>query len=249
MTSDPSRIADLEEWIRGKEGENLEFKSARTNFHFDELTKYCVAIANEGGGKSILGVTDERPRQIVGSKAFTQPERTRKGLCERIPLGIDFEQIDQGMNLIYEDLIKQSKPAPDFSRTDQYQVGLTMFGTVEDPAFVRFVEKVSKETTAFFHTHDWLLMVAASRGEKLPKESQGRINHLIDRGIIERGKGRTFMLSRKFYEFVGKAADYTRRKGLDREHNLALLKKHIDESGEAGAFTKKSVSRSESAMT
>ncbi|EMI22488.1 hypothetical protein RMSM_00587 [Rhodopirellula maiorica SM1] len=43
------------------------------------------------------------------------------------------------------------------------------------------------------------------------------------------------MLSRKFYEFVGKAADYTRRKGLDREHNLALLKKHIDESGEAGA--------------
>ena len=94
MTSDPSRIAALEEWIRGKEGENLEFKSARTNFHFDELTKYCVAIDNEGGGKVILGVTDERPRQIVGSKAFSQPERTRKGLCERIPLGIDFEEID-----------------------------------------------------------------------------------------------------------------------------------------------------------
>ena len=46
MTSDPSRIEALEGWIRGKEGENLEFKSARTNFHFDELTKYCVALAS-----------------------------------------------------------------------------------------------------------------------------------------------------------------------------------------------------------
>lgn len=440
MTADPSRIVALEEWIRGKEGENLEFKSARSNFHFEELTKYCVALANEGGGKIILGVTDERPRQIVGSKAFQQPERTRKGLCERIPLGIDFEEINhsdcapdsrvlvfsvpsrpvgvaiqhdghrwvrkedslvemsddrlrriysesghdfsadvcasvtpgdldglaienfrerwiakaekaedqeqarrvrslddaqlledvgaivdgkvtyaglilfgtnralsrnlaaaeivfeyrssdasgpaqdrkefrrgffsyydelwqqinlrndkqdfqeglfvtpistfnerpvreailnavshrdyqlggsifirqyprrleidspgglpvgitlenildrqnprnrriaeiltrcglversgQGMNLIYEDLIKQSKPAPEFSRTDQYQVGLTLHGTVQDPAFIRFVEKVSNETTASFHTHDWLLMSAASEARNCPK--------------------------------------------------------------------------------
>lgn len=51
-------------------------------------------MANEGGGRIILGVTDERPRQIVGSKAFQQPERTRKGLCERIPGGIDFEEIN-----------------------------------------------------------------------------------------------------------------------------------------------------------
>ncbi len=82
MSTDPARLAALEEWITDKEGENLEFKSVRNNFHFDELPQYCVALANEGRGRIILGVTDERPRQIVGSKAFTQPERTRKGLCE-----------------------------------------------------------------------------------------------------------------------------------------------------------------------
>ena len=139
------------------------------------------------------------------------------------------------MNLIYEELIKQSKPAPDFSRTDQYQVGLTLYGTVQDPAFVRFVEKVSKETTAFFSTHDWLLMSAASRGEKLPKGFENRVTRLIDLGIIERGKGRTFMLSRRYYEFVGNTGAYTRKKGLDREHNLALLKKHIDENAAVGS--------------
>lgn len=511
MSAAVNRIAALESWIEEKEGEILEFKSARNRYDFELMAKYCTALANEGGGRMILGVTDKRPRKITGSKAFEQPERTRKGLCERIPLAIDFEEIHhpdcaagsrvlvftiparpigipikydgrywmrqedslvemsedrlreifsesghdfsadvcpgltfadldpeaidsfrarwiakakkaedrpsvsrieslsdeqllidigamlnsgldgdgltyaglilfgerdaltkhlapaelifeyrptdasgpaadrkeyrqgffsyydqlwaqinlrndkqdfqdglfvtpistfnerpvreailnavchrnyqlggsifvrqfprrleidspggfpvgitlenildrqnprnrrvaeiltccglversgQGMNLIYEDLIKQSKPAPDFSRTDQYQVGLTLFGTVQDPAFVRFVEKVSKETTAFFSTHDWLLMAAASRGEKLPRQSETRINRLIDLGIIERGKGRAFPLSRRYYEFVGKPADYTRRKGLDREHNLALLLKHIDESGESGA--------------
>ncbi len=504
--NEAARIAALEEWVRDKEGEKLEFKEARNRFSFEDLAKYCAALANEGGGRIILGVTNDRPRQIVGSSAFEQPERTRKGLCERIPLAIDFEEIHhpncdagrtvlvftvpprpvgipikydgrywmrkedslvemsedrlreifaesghdfsadvcpgltlgnldataiedfrkrwlakaakaedlllverlrslsleqlladaeatiegqptytalilfgmqqsvsrhlaqaevvfeyrssdvsgpaqdrkeyrqgffgycdelwnrinlrndrqdfqeglfvtpistfserpvreailnavshrnyqlggsifirqfprrleidspgglpvgitlenildrqnprnrrvaeiltrcglversgQGMNLIYEELIKQSKPAPDFARTDQYQVGLTLHGTVQDPAFVRFVEKVSKETTAFFTTHDWLLMSAASRGEKLPKGFKSRVTRLMDLGIIERGTGRTFMLSRRFYEFVGEAGTYTRKKGLDREHNLALLKKHIDEHAATGA--------------
>ncbi len=504
--NEAAQIAALEEWIRDKEGERLEFKEAKNHFDIHDLAKYCAALANEGGGRIILGVTNNRPRQIVGSKAFEQPERTRKGLCERIPLGIDFEEIHhpdcgegrsvlvftvpprplgipikydgrywmrkedslvemsedrlreifaesghdfsadvcpgltiadleataiedfrkrwlakatkaedtpmaerlrslspeqlladaeaivegqptyaalilfgtrqavgrhlaqaeavfeyrssdasgpaqdrkeyrqgffgycdelwnqinlrndrqdfqeglfvtpistfnerpvreailnavshrnyqlsgsifirqfprrleidspgglpvgitlenildrqnprnrriaeiltrcglversgQGMNLIYEELIKQSKPAPDFARTDQYQVGLTLHGTVQDPAFVRFVEKVSKETTAFFTTHDWMLMSAASRGEKLPKGFESRVARLMDLGIIERGSGRTSILSRRFYEFVGKAGVYTRKKGLDRETNLALLKKHIDEKGAAGA--------------
>src|SRR5690606_13133174 len=109
-----------------------------------------------------------------------------------------------------------------------YQVGLTLHGTVQDPAFIRFVEKVSKETTAIFGTHDWLLMSAASRGEKLPRGVESRVARLMDLGIIERGKGRTYMLSRRFYEFAGKKGAYTRRKGLDREHNLALLLKHIE---------------------
>jgi len=151
---------------------------------------------------------------------------TRCGLVERS---------GQGMNLIYEELIKQSKPVPDFSRTDPYQVGLTLHGTVENPAFVRFVEKISNKTATFFNTHDWLIMSAASRGEKLPKGSENRVPRLIDLGIIERGKGRTLILSRKFYAYMGSPGVYTRRKGLDREHNLALLAKHISDNASEGS--------------
>lgn len=505
MTPNPARVALLEEWMRGKEGENLEFKRAENRFSFTELCQYCSALANEGGGKIILGVTNDRPRKAVGTRAFDQPERTRKGVCEQIPLAIDFEEVQhpdclpgsrvlvfrvpprpvgtpikydgrywmrkedslvemseerlreifaesghdfsadvcpgltlahlepvaiedfrrrwiararkaenealagqiaslghedlladvgavtdgnptyaalilfgtkqalgrhlaqaevvfeyrssdqsgpaqdrqeyrraffsyydelwtrinlrndkqnfqeglfihpiltfnerpvreavlnavshrnyqlggsifirqfprrleidspggfplgitvenildrqnprnrriaeiftrcglversgQGMNLIFEELIKQSKPIPDFARTDQYQVGLTLHGTVQDPAFIHFVEKVSRETSAAFSTHDWMLMAAAARDERFPRGSEGRAARLLDLGIIERVRGRAFMLSRRYYEFVGQPGAYTRKKGLDREHNLALLLRHIKESHGVG---------------
>jgi|GEM_PF-4857805 len=42
-------------------------KEAKQNYQFEKLVDYCVALANEGGGKIILGVTDKRPRRIVGT--------------------------------------------------------------------------------------------------------------------------------------------------------------------------------------
>lgn len=114
-------------------------------------------------------------------------------------------------------------------------MGLSLFGTVEDPEFVRFVEKVGRETTAAFGTHDWLLLAAVARDGKAPKGPQDRVQRLVDLGLIERVAGRRCVLSRKFYEFVGQKAAYTRRKGLDREQNLGLLLKHITDNAATGS--------------
>lgn len=87
-------ITELEKLMEGTEGENLEFKAARTHQGLDELTEYCVALANEGGGKIILGVTDKRPRQICGTTVFAQPEQTRNQLIQRLHLDISFDVIN-----------------------------------------------------------------------------------------------------------------------------------------------------------
>ncbi|MFO0845843.1 MAG: ATP-binding protein [Gemmataceae bacterium] len=506
MTTDPAKIAELEQWMKAKEGERFEFKEAKTSdSDFDRLARYCCALANEGGGRVILGVTDKRPRKVVGSEAFSQPEQTRKTLCAKLHLAINFEEIHhpgcregsrvlvftiptrpigmpvqyegrhwsrredslvqlssdrlreifaesghdfsadlcpgakfadldgdaiedfrrrwieklrkvekdhdaeriealspqdllvdaeavvdgqvtyaalvlfgtrkavgrhlaqaevvfeyrssdasgpaqdreeyrrgfftfydelwerinlrndkqdfqdglfvtpivtfnerpvreavlnaashrdyqlggsiflrqfprrleidspgglpvgitlenildrqkprnrriadiftrcglversgQGMNLIYEEAIRQGKPVPDFARTDQYQVGLTLYGTVQDPAFVRFVQKVGQETTKTFNTHDWIVLAGVARDGKVPKAHQGRVQRLLDLGLIERD-GKRCMLSKKYYEFVGDKAAYTRRKGLAREQNLALLLKHITDNAATGS--------------
>jgi len=89
----PSPAELLDEWIHSTEGAHFEFKEAKSRFSFEKLAKYCCALANEGGGKVILGVTDRRPRQVVGTSAFQQPEDTRRSLMEKIPLRIEVEEI------------------------------------------------------------------------------------------------------------------------------------------------------------
>ena len=76
-------VEQIAQSLTEPEGERIEFKSALNNFHFEKLVDYCVALANEGGGKIILGVTDRRPREIVGTNAFTEPGG-RVGMCPRL---------------------------------------------------------------------------------------------------------------------------------------------------------------------
>ena len=84
---------EITKLLNAKEGENVEFKEAKNRFDFNELVKYASAISNLGGGYIVFGVSDKRPRKIVGSNAFEQPERTRKGLMDRLPIKIDFEEL------------------------------------------------------------------------------------------------------------------------------------------------------------
>jgi ATP-dependent DNA helicase RecG len=88
-------------WIATVEGKQFEFKRAENNFHFETLVEYCVALANEGGGKIIFGVTDERPRMVIGTNAFKEPGRTQAGLHEKLRQHIPVEEtVFQGKRLL-----------------------------------------------------------------------------------------------------------------------------------------------------
>jgi ATP-dependent DNA helicase RecG len=84
------KYESVEELLNAPEGEHYEFKEAKTDFDFHKALKYCCALANCGGGKLILGITDRRPREVVGSTAFEQPERTKNGLMEKLRIQVDF---------------------------------------------------------------------------------------------------------------------------------------------------------------
>src|SRR6185436_5975355 len=60
------RLADLLNWMVRDENEHLEFKEAKSQFNFEKLINYCCALANERGGRLVLGVNDKRPRRVVG---------------------------------------------------------------------------------------------------------------------------------------------------------------------------------------
>ncbi|HOK45946.1 MAG TPA: ATP-binding protein [Bryobacteraceae bacterium] len=148
------------------------------------------------------------------------------------------ERSGQGANRMFEESIKEGKPKPDFTGTDDYQVELTLRGEIQNPAFLGFLQKIGAERLATFGTKDILVLDAIQREEPLPDDLKERVPHLLDEGIIERigrGRGVRFILSRKFHSFLGQHGAYTRRKGLDRETNKALLCKHIEENREKGS--------------
>ena len=83
----------LQQWLTEPEGTRLEFKEAKSRYDFEKLLQYCVALANEGGGKIVLGVTDRRPRRVVGTAAFDEPGRTEAGLHQRLSHRIPVEEL------------------------------------------------------------------------------------------------------------------------------------------------------------
>ncbi len=142
---------------------------------------------------------------------------------------------------MFEESIKEGKPRPDFTGTDDYQVELTLRGEIQNPAFLGFLQKIGAERLATFGTRDILVLDAVQREEPLPDDLKERFPHLLDLGLVERigrGRGPRLILSRGLYDFMGKGGTYSRRKGLDRETNKALLLKHIQESEGRGASMK-----------
>jgi len=140
------------------------------------------------------------------------------------------ERSGQGFDKIFSKCIRESKPLPDFSGTDPYQVSLNLSGVVQDPNFVKFLEKLGASTHQSFYVNDLLVLDFLRQEKRVPRHFEERLNPLRESGAIElvsRGRGARYMLSKKFYEFSGRRAAYTRARGLDRETNKELILRHL----------------------
>jgi len=75
------------------ESQVLEFKEAKQTFQTDKLKEYCVAIANEGGGHIVLGMSDRVPRRVVGTQACANPIGLADELFNSLGFRVDIAEI------------------------------------------------------------------------------------------------------------------------------------------------------------
>ncbi|MDR1051739.1 MAG: putative DNA binding domain-containing protein [Deltaproteobacteria bacterium] len=94
------RHEKIERLLNAPEGEHYQFKEWKTKNSFKDALKICCALANCGGGKLVLGISDKRQRKVVGSTAFSQPERTCADLTDKLRVGVDFELYDDNGNRV-----------------------------------------------------------------------------------------------------------------------------------------------------
>ena len=98
-------LHDIDIWLtQRKESKSLEFKEAKTQQNFDRLKKYCVAIANEGGGYFVLGVTDKIPREVVGTSAFKNISKVQSQLYQALGFRVNVKEFNHkdGRVVVFE---------------------------------------------------------------------------------------------------------------------------------------------------
>jgi ATP-dependent DNA helicase RecG len=178
------------------------------------------------------------PPGITTSNVLDQQNPRNRRLAEALGKCGLIERSGQGMNLIFETAVRQGKPLPSFEGTSGHQVAVTLAGVVKSPALVRFLERLGQETLRSFSTDDFLALDAIHREQPLSDRLKARTAGLVAVGALEtigRGRGTRYLLSKRFYAALGEKGSYTRRKGLDRDTNKALLLKHLRDQGDAGA--------------
>ena len=87
---------------------------------------------------------------------------------------------------MFEESIKEGKPQPSFAGTDDFQVALTVQGEIQNPEFLRFIEKIGRERLSSFTTEDLLVLDAIQRDEPIVDTLRSRLIPLANEGIIER---------------------------------------------------------------
>ena len=86
--------AQIDLWCQtASEHQRLEFKEAKLQFDNRRLFEYCVALANEGGGHLVLGVSNSLPRKVVGTRAFSDPIVMAEKVFEGVGFRVEIEEV------------------------------------------------------------------------------------------------------------------------------------------------------------
>jgi len=80
-------------WLNSKEDEHVEFKEAKNQIHSVDVFEYCVALANEGGGHLVLGISPIIPRKPVGSRALMDTTEWKLKLYNELKLRIEIQEL------------------------------------------------------------------------------------------------------------------------------------------------------------
>ncbi len=205
--------------------------------HRDYRLKGSVFIRQYPRRLEVVSPGGWPPGITVENILYRQEPRNRR-LAEAFSKCGLVERAGQGMNRMFAESVRDSKALPNFDGTDDYQVSVTLHGTVQDPGFVRFLEQIGREHLTSFTTDDFVLLDILRRSQPIPEHLRDRLKRLVDLDVAERvgrGRGTRYILCRRFYAFVDEGGTYTRARRLDRETNKQLLLKHIRDSKSSGS--------------
>ena len=221
-------LDDLERLLLARsESEHVEFKEAKASFQFEKLVDYCVALANEGGGRIVFGVTDKPPRAVVGSKAFEVPERTVGAIYERLKIKVLWDELlhPNGRVLVFEVASRPQGHPIEYGGRYLMRAGEELVPMSSDQ-----IRRIVNETQPRFEDQaarsgcteeDVVALIDVQgyfdlRGRPMPSSRTEIVEALVGKGFVRRGTGGliitnlgALLLAKRLSDFDGLA-----RKGV-----------------------------------
>lgn len=165
---------------------------------------------------------------------FAQSPRNRR-LAEALSRCGFADRSGQGADRMFSFSLQEGKRPPDFQSSSGSSVVVVLHGVVQDPAFISYLEKITRETGHKFHVADLVVLDAIHGGRPLAPNLRHRVTELLRIGAVEQIEAERFVLSQRFYELRGRPGEYTQRRGLDRGTRKELLLQHVRFVGDTGA--------------
>ena len=142
------------------------------------------------------------------------------------------ERAGQGIDKIYYQTITESKPEPDYSKSDNYQVELRLSAIVEDKAFALFIHQFQQERKDIekLSVQDVITLNKIRKRETRESFDPDVIRKLEKEGLIERHgktKGAYYILARSYYEFTDEKGKYSRKTDWDERQAFYIILQHL----------------------
>lgn len=138
------------------------------------------------------------------------------------------ERSGQGVDNIYLNTLSEGKPAPDYSKTDDFCVTLILSSQIEDSAFSQYIKSIqdSLPDDAKLTVYDVMTLNTIRQTRNRQTLDKKTVANLLKAGYIEqRGKtsGTYYILSKEYYEIAGRLSEYSKMTDWDENQVLSMV--------------------------
>ena len=173
------------------------------------------------------------PHGVTIENILTVPSTPRNRLLADVlaKTGV-VERSGQGVDKIFYDTLSEGKKEPDYSKSDDFHVELTLSSVMHDQGFAIFIDSVQKglPDEQKLSVHEIMTLVKIRDGENPARLDKSVVRNLLARKLIEkRGKtkGTSYILCRSYYEYAGDIAAYARKSDWDENQMRMMVFSHL----------------------
>ena len=173
------------------------------------------------------------PHGVTIENILTVPSTPRNRLLADVlaKTGI-VERSGQGVDKIFYDTLSEGKKEPDYSKSDDFHVELTLSSVMHDQGFAIFIDSVQKglPDEQKLSVHEIMTLAKIRDGENPARLDKSVVRNLLDRKLIEkRGKtkGTNYILCRSYFEYAGDIAAYARKSDWDENQMRMMVFSHL----------------------